>query len=179
MRLRTITALIFTLAAGVVLAQAYKWTDEDGIVHYSDRPQEGAERVQLVSDGRRPRPAPPPAARADTGAADEAAEETPAFRYESLTIGAPLAEETLWNIEGVLSVTLNVQPALQSDHRIRVYFDGTPRMVTRTSFEIEEVWRGVHNIQAEIIDASGTMMIRSMPNRFYVQQNTITRRPAN
>ncbi len=179
MRLRTITALIFTLAAGVVLAQAYKWTDEDGIVHYSDRPQEGAEWVQLVSDGRRPRPAPPPTARADTGAADEAAEETPAFRYESLTIGEPLAEETLWNIEGVLSVTLNVQPALQSDHRIRVYFDGTPRMVTRTSFEIEEVWRGVHNIQAEIIDASGTMMIRSMPNRFYVQQNTITRRPAN
>jgi len=178
---RTIITLIATLAAGAVLAQAYKWTDEDGIVHYSDRPQEGAERVQLVSDGRRPRPAPPPVARADTGAAGEAAAETQAFRfsYESLTIGAPLAEETLWNIEGVLQVTLNLQPALQSDHRIRVYFDGTPRMVPRTSFEIEEVYRGVHNIQAEIIDASGTMMIRSMPNRFYVQQNTISRRPAN
>ncbi len=176
---RTIITLIATLAAGAALAQAYKWTDEDGVVHYSDRPQAGAERVQLVSDGRRPRPAPSPVARAGSSAADEAAEETPAFSYESLTIGAPLAEETLWNIEGVLNVTLNVQPALQSGHRIRVYFDGTPRIVTRTSFGIEEVWRGVHNIQAEIIDESGTMMIRSMPNRFYVQQNTISRRPAN
>ncbi|MCZ6517727.1 MAG: DUF4124 domain-containing protein [Gammaproteobacteria bacterium] len=176
---RSIITLIATLAAGAVLAQAYKWTDEDGIVHYSDRPQEGAERVQLVSDGRRPRPAPPPVARAGSGAADEAADETPVFGYESLTIGAPLAEETLWNIAGVLNVTLNVQPALQSGHRIRVYFDGTPRIVTRTSFEIDEVWRGVHNIQAEIIDESGTMMIRSMPSRFYVQQNVISRRPGN
>jgi hypothetical protein len=57
-----------------------------------------------------------------------------------------------------------------------VYFDGEPRIVTRTSFQIQEVWRGVHNIQAEVVDESGTMLIRSMPNRFYVQQNTIAPR---
>ena len=95
------------------------------------------------------------------------------FRYESLTIEAPLAEETLWNIEGVLNVTLSLQPALQTGHRIRVYFDGTPRFVNGLSFQIDEVYRGVHNIQAEIVDKSGTMMIRSVPNRFYVQQNAI------
>jgi uncharacterized protein YjiK len=44
-----------------------------------------------------------------------------------------------------------------------------------TSFQIEEVWRGVHNIQAEIIDDTGKLMIRSEPNRFYVQQNTVIR----
>ena len=167
---RTIIILIATFAAGAALAQAYKWTDEDGVVQYSDRPHEGAERVQLVSDGIRPRPAPPPAARA---AAGDAAEEPVPFRYEALTIGAPLAEETLWNIEGVLNVTLNLQPALQPGHRIRVYFDGTPRFVSRMSFQIDEVYRGVHNIQAEIIDQSATMIIRSTPNRFYVQQNAI------
>jgi len=172
---RTIISLIFTLAAGAVLAQAYKWTDEDGVVHYSDRPQEGAEKIQLPSDGVRRRPPPPPVA----SAADEATEETAAFRYEALTIGAPIAEETLWNIEGVLNVTLNVQPALQTGHRIRIYFDGTPRMVNRTSFQLDEVYRGVHNIQAEIVDESGTMMIRSMPNRFYVQQNTIRTVPSS
>jgi hypothetical protein len=31
----------------------------------------------------------------------------------------------------------------------------------------------VHNIQAEIIDSTGQMMTRSLPNRFYVQQNSI------
>lgn len=162
-------------ATGAVLAQAYKWVDEDGVVHFSDRPQEGAERVDLPQAPRRPPP--PPAAR-QAAAAQPAAETAQAgqpFRYESLTIGAPLAEETLWNIEGVLNVRLNLQPALQPGHRIRVYFDGEPQMVNRTSFQIDEVYRGVHNIQAEILDESGNMMIRSMPNRFYVQQNTIVR----
>ena len=174
MLMRTIIAFIATLAAGAVLAQAYKWTDEDGIVHFSDRPQEGAERIQLPSDNRRSPPTQPrTVASAAAATAGEAPEEAGPFRYESLTIGSPLAEETLWNIEGVLNVTLNVDPALQPGHRIRVFFDGTPRFVNRSSFQIEEVYRGVHNIQAEVIDESGTMMIRSMPNRFYVQQNSI------
>jgi hypothetical protein len=171
---RTIIVLISTLAAGAVLAQAYKWTDEDGIVHYSDRPVPGAVRIQLPSDGRRPRPGPAPQ-RAVAAADDNGAEQTQAFRYTALSIGSPLAEETLWNIEGVLNVSLNVEPALQPGHRVRVYFDGTPRMVNSSSFQIEEVYRGVHNIQAEIIDESDALMIRSMPNRFYVQQNTIAR----
>jgi hypothetical protein len=169
---RTIIILISTLAAGTVLAQAYKWVDEDGVTNFSDRPHEGAERIQLPSDGHRP-PPPPQTVSSAAAAAAAAPEEAAVFRYESLTIAAPLAEETLWNIEGVLNVTLNLRPALQTGHRIRVYFDGTPRFVNRMSFQIDEVYRGVHNIQAEIVDESGTMMIRSMPNRFYVQQNAI------
>ncbi len=174
---RTIIILISTLAAATVLAQAYRWTDENGLVHFSDRPQEGAERIQLSSDGRRP-PPPPQTVSSAAATAEAAPEEAAVFRYESLTIVSPLAEETLWNIEGVLNVTLSLQPALQTGHRIRVYFDGTPRMVNRTSFQLDEVYRGVHNIQAEIVDESGTMMIRSMPNRFYVQQNAIRRGPS-
>ena len=40
-------------------------------------------------------------------------------------------------------------------------------------FAFEEVYRGVHNVQAEVLDETGKLMIRSLPNRFYVQQNTI------
>jgi hypothetical protein len=167
---RTFIAVISILAAGVVLAQAYKWTDENGIVHYSDRPIEGAVRVVLSTDGRRPRPTPAPRA---TRSAEESAEPAEAFSYELLSFGTPLPEETLWNIEGVLNVSLVVQPALLQGHRVRVYFDGTPRMVTGSTFQIQEVYRGVHNIQAEIIDEADALMIRSMPNRFYVQQNSI------
>ncbi len=166
-------ALLSVFAAGAVLAQAYKWTDEDGVVHFSDRPQEGAEQIQLADPVRPPPPPPRTASSAAAATAGTAPEDDGPFEYESLTIGAPLAEETLWNIEGVLNVTLNLQPALQEGHRIRVFFDGDPRYVNRTSFQIDEVYRGVHNIQAEILDESGTMMIRSMPNRFYVQQNAI------
>lgn len=156
---------------------AYKWTDADGVVHYSDVPVEGAEIVNLseytrTTGARISRAAPATRTTKDTEPAD-----TRAFRYESLSVAAPGPEETLWNIDGVLNVSLALSPGLQSGHQVRVYFDGTPRLVTGSSFQLEEVYRGVHNIQAEIIDETGKLMIRSKPNRFYVQQNTVITRP--
>jgi hypothetical protein len=54
-----------------------------------------------------------------------------------------------------------------------VYFDGSPQMASGTSVQLQEVWRGVHNLQAEVLDETGKMLIRSRTNRFYVQQTTV------
>jgi hypothetical protein len=174
MVLRTILIIAGLLAATSVLAEAYKWVDEDGVTHYSDVPREGAEIIELSeytrTTGARLYRAPPQSAgQRDTAPAD--ADEP--FKYESLSVTSPGPEETLWNIEGVLSVSLALSPGLQSGHQLRVYFDGQPRLVSGTSFQIEEVWRGVHNIQAEVIDSTGRLMVRSRTNRFYVQQSTV------
>jgi hypothetical protein len=175
MHKRIFFVFIAILAASAVMAQAYRWVDEDGIVHFSDRPQEGAERIELPSDNSRPRPV--PAARRAAPRNNDTNENEPAapFRYETLIISAPAAEETLWNIEGVLTVALDLRPGLQSGHQVRVFFDGEPRMVSSSSFQIDEVYRGVHNLQAEVVDETGKLMIRSLPNRFYVQANSIAR----
>ncbi len=172
METRTILVLLGLLAMPFALAdEAYVWTDEDGVVHYSDRPHPGAKRVELEAPNASRSPNRRGADESADG--DDAAEPAAAFRYESLEVANPGAEETLWNIEGTLSVTLALSPALQPGHQIRVYFDGNPRMVSGTTFQIDEVWRGVHNLQAEVLDETGNMMIRSRTNRFYVQQNTI------
>lgn len=174
MRLRSIILLLGLLAANGVLADAYTWTDEDGIVHFSDKPHPGATRLDLA-ESKRPRPAARRQAATDAAVpadSDTAAPAAP-FRYESLEVASPAAEQTLWNIEGALTVSLALTPALQPGHQVRAYFDGNARMVQGTSFELEEVYRGVHNIQAEVLDESGKLMIRSRPSRFYVQQNTV------
>lgn len=170
MQKRIFVAVLSLCAAGLAFAQAYKWVDEDGVVHYSDRPQPGAEVVDLP---RRPPPTSAPAARVAATSTAEQAPEEPAPGYELLEVADPGPEVTLWNIEGTLNVSLNLQPALQPGHQVRAYFDGEPRMVSGTSFQIEEVYRGVHNIQVEILDETGQMLIRSRTNRFYVQQNTV------
>jgi len=172
MELRSIVIFFCLFAAGAAAAQeAYRWVDEDGVVHYSDRPREGAEIVQLPTPNvatvrRAPRPS------ADTGS-DQAPADEPATGYTSINIVSPQAEETLWNIEGVLNVSVALQPGLRPGHQVRVYFDGEMQPVSGTSFQLQEVWRGVHNIQVEVVDATGKVMIRSQPNRFYVQQNTV------
>jgi len=171
MESRPIFVALGVLIAGAALADAYTWTDENGVVHFSDRPEPGAKQIDLPEQGvRRPSPT-----YRNPAAGEQVDESDPVgpFRYESLEISAPGAEETLWNIEGVLNVSLNLQPSLQPGHQVRVYFDGEPRMVNGTSFRIQEVWRGVHNLQVEVLDETGTLMIRSQPNRFYVQQATV------
>ena len=170
---RPFLLLVCLLAAPAVMAQAYRWVDEDGVVHFSDRPHPGAEEVELeaINTFSSPRRSAETAAGDEQPAADEAAE----FRYESINIVSPLSEETLWNIEGTLSVQLALSPALQRGHQLRVYFDGQPQTVTGTSFRIQEVWRGAHNLQAEVVDETGQLMIRSEPRRFYVQQSTVRR----
>lgn len=172
MAIRTIFVLAAVLAGGAVMAQAYKWVDEDGVVHFSDRPKPGAESIVLPKSESRPRPSPAPGLQSDDEPEAEPEDEAP-FAYQSLEIANPAAEETLWNIEGVLSVSLDLQPALQPGHQVRVFFNGEPQLVSGTSFQLEEVWRGVHNIQAEVLDETGQMLIRSRTNRFYVQQNTV------
>ena len=173
METRTILLLLGLLAASSATAgEAYVWTDESGVVHYSDRPMPGARRIQLADPNTSLSPAPRrDAASGDT--VDEPPEDSGPVRYESLEVASPGAEETLWNIEGVLSVSLALSPALQPGHQVRVYFDGNPQIVQGTSFQLQEVWRGVHNLQAEVIDQTGNMLIRSRPNRFYVQHSTV------
>ena len=169
METRPIFVLLALLAANAAFAEAYTWTDENGVVHYSDRPQPGAVLVELDEPNTSQSLARPNSAATTKAAADS---EAP-LRYESLEVAAPGAEETLWNIEGVLNVSLSLSPALQPGHQVRIYFDGNPQLVSATSFQLQDVYRGVHNLQAEVLDATGKMMIRSKTNRFYVQQTSI------
>ena len=174
MELRTIFILLALLVAAGAFADAYTWTDEDGIVHYSDRPHPGARLIELGQfSAPRPPPSTRPAATSQSMAADDEQRAAARSGYESFEIASPAAEETLWNIESTLSVVLALTPALKPGHQVRVYFDGTPQMVGGTRFQLDEVYRGVHNLQAEVIDGTGKLIIRTRPSRFYVQQNTV------
>lgn len=161
--------LVGILAVSAALADgAWTWTDAEGVVHYSDVPVDGAEPVNLseynkktgaqITNGRTTRPR------------DEPEEEV---AYDSIEIASPAAEQTLWNIEGLLNVSVTVSPALQPGHIIRAYFDGDARDVGGTSFQILDVYRGTHSLQAEVVDATGRVLVRSPTSRFYVQQNSI------
>jgi len=168
---RTLIAILSLAATGAVLADAYRWVDENGVVQYSDRPHPGAERIILFTG-------PAQSARSRTGRSVTTKEADPAAEpetqnYESIDIVSPGPEETLWNIGGNLTVTVNLQPILQEGDQVRVQINGTPLMAGGTFFVIPDIYRGVHNIQVEVIDQAGQLKIRSANNRFYVQQTSI------
>ena len=174
--MRYLIFIVLLLCAGVASAQTYRWVDEDGVVHYSDRPVEGAEEVAI--DYIRPSTAPgrsPAYQRRDRPTEDAAAEELDRPLYQSLEIGSPAEEETVWNNQGQLIVSLALQPGLQPGHRVRVYLDGTPTDASSTSVRLENVYRGAHTLQAEVLDSNGNMVMRSEARRFFVQQTSVLR----
>lgn len=163
-----LAALLVTSASA---GPAYRWVDENGQVHYSDRPRPGAEEIALPES---PAPAPQPV-RTTTTTTPAAAENEPSSGYDQLTIVTPAAQSTLWNVAGTVDVAVRVQPALASEHQLRVVLDGQ-LLETRPGgprFSIDDVFRGMHSLEVLVQDAAGNELIRSDAVPFMVQQTSI------
>ena len=154
--------------------QAYRWTDENGQVHYSDRPAPGATEVRLR--GAQGYSAPTPTAGSDAASqAEEPPGEQPARAYTRFNVLRPSQQETLWNIGSVLNVEVDLQPGLQPGHHLGAYLDENLIDVRAISneFQLTDVFRGSHTLQAVVLDATGREILRSLPVLFMIQQTTI------
>ena len=152
----------------------WRWVDQNGVVHYSDRPVDGAERVELSSAQTFAAP-PPTAATAPPASTENASPSPAAMPYRRFDIVSPAQQETLWNIGGALQVQLQLEPPLQAGNRIDVYLDGERRHLDATAPQITvpEVERGVHTLQGVVLDESGTELLRTLAVTFMVQQTSI------
>ncbi len=178
--MRKFVFLIGLLLSLPALAQVYRWVDADGVVHFSDRPVEGAERVELPESRATNFRRVAPSANRAAPSATPANNTQPAAKYESLTVVTPSDEETLWNIGGTLNVTLSLSPTLQAGHQVEVWFDGS--VLDRTdprslSFTVPNVYRGRHNLWARVVDTNGNVLIQSNDVTFFVQQTSIANPP--
>jgi hypothetical protein len=169
--------LLSALLVGPVSgAPAYTWTDANGIVHFSDTPVPGARQIELAgAQGFGNRSSAQPTQAASSAPAAAAAEPAPTSPYRLLSIAAPAQQETLWNTGGSLSVRIEVQPRLQPGHRLDVVLDGARKNLSATGLEftVPEVFRGLHTMEALVVDPRGTEIARSSPITFVVQQTSL------
>ena len=174
--MRKCLILLFALTVGAVhAAPAWRWVDANGQVHYSDTPVDGAKRIDLPGAqtfGTAQRP--PPATDKSPGQAPAKATGA-AQRYRAFNIVSPTQQETLWNVGTVVNVQIQLDPPLEPNHLLDVYVDGQRRNLnTRgTELTLEDIYRGVHTIQAVIVDDSGAEVMRSLATTFMVQQSSI------
>lgn len=162
--------LVSLFCAAAFGQQAYRWTDENGQVHYSDRPAPGATQIELRgAQGYSPAVQP----RAQQAAAESS---QPTVReYTAFNVISPAQQETLWNIGAVLNVQVELEPGLQPGHHLGAYLDGQLIDVraTTTQFQLPDVFRGTHTLQAVVLDASGEELLRSLAVTFMVMQTSL------
>lgn len=162
---------LLSMTAHGAETETWRWVDERGVVHYSDRPHPGAERVDLRSVQSYEAP------RLSTRTADgqDGEEEGAQNPYKRIAVVQPGAGETLWNIGGRLDVQLDVEPSVRGAHRLQVQLDGEPVSgvpEAQTQFTIGNVFRGAHTLTASVVDAEGRELATSAPVQFFVHQSS-------
>jgi Domain of unknown function (DUF4124) len=165
-RLWIALGLFAALAAGA--AVIYKWTDADGVTHYSDQAVPGAEKIVTSSGSANGIGG---GARAQTNAASTNAPPTgPAFSV--FTIDAPAKEQVFFGDE-IVPVRLSLQPGLRPNQTITWHLNGTQlndQGPDATAFALQDLPRGTYTIAATVTD-SGTGESRSTDSvTFYVRQ---------
>lgn len=165
-------ALLVMFSVGAAASEMWRWVDERGVVHYSDRPQPGAERVQLKPAQSYTAPAPAAATPSSARPGTPEAPRAPAVSYSRLSIVSPSQGENLWNIGAQLSVQLEVDPPLAPGHRQQVYLDESPvaGAPQGTQFTLGDVFRGERRLRVSIVDETDRELAASETVTFYVHQ---------
>lgn len=172
-RLRSVIFVVWLIAATAAAQPVYESQDRAGPV-FSDRPTAGASEVALPPLNVMDSPQPPPEA-ARPAAATAA--------YAALTIVQPENGGTVHSNTGQFSVSLAIEPALQTARgdTIAVRLDDTVLPTTRTTLDFDisaAEWQTVatdgtdHQLEVAVVDRSGKAIIVSPVVRFYVHRAT-------
>lgn len=146
-------------------AVVYKWTDADGVIHYSDQPVPGAEKIYTASStaGSVVRGS----AASDSSA--PSAKKTGGLGYTEFAIISPTPEQTFFGDETV-AVNLNLEPGLKPEQTITWHLNGKELEDTSSHFSLPRLDRGAYVIAATITDQASGESRTSDSVTFYVRQ---------
>ncbi|WP_163578191.1 DUF4124 domain-containing protein [Halomonas faecis] len=170
------------LAAPAGATTVYRTTDEQGNVVFTDNPERGGEKVELKpltvvpARGEVQRDEASSAPVESEGERQAASESSPFMPYDRFGIAAPANEETLpTGAAGKVAVELAIEPPLREDHRVRLLVDGeiSQSALHTDAFLLNDLPRGEHVLQAELLDANGDVRHRSDPVTLYVQRASV------
>lgn len=169
-------AIALAVSPAPALADVYRWVDEDGVVHFSDEPRDGAERIEVQEPPtvRLPRPQSSGTSAATGGQAEDDGDE--AAGYERFAITSPTEEQTIQSAPGEVPVSLSLEPGLREGHRIRLLLDGSPADVSplrSLQVTLGPLDRGPHTLAAEVTDASGRVRARTETVTFYLHRPSV------
>lgn len=168
--LRRLIVLGLFAAVGAQAAVVYKWTDADGVVHYSDQPEPGAEKIYTSAEALN-RATPTRAGPGSSARTQKVIK--PGLTYTVFSISSPSAEQTF--IDEPVPVRLDLTPQLQHGHTLTWRLNGQALADQQDSlqFTLTDVPRGAYTLTATIDDAENQESASAASISFYVKQPTV------
>ena len=162
-------------AVAVQAAVVYKWTDHGGVVHYSDQPVPGAEKI--ITAGRAPAGGGESPGRSMSSTAPNAAPvKKPATGtlFTQMAIVAPSPEQTFFGDE-VINVLLALQPELRPNQSITWFLNGQElhQDAVETHFSLKSLDRGTYSLSATVVDQDSGLSQSADNISFFVRQPSV------
>lgn len=166
---RIVLLLVMSLALSPLLAQekGYKVVRPDGSVEYTDQPAAGAKEFVLPKAQTYEAPTLP-----TWESSPQTGKQQKVEGYQ-LNITSPSADQTYQAGDTAVTVRVEVQPDLQAGHTLVILLDGVVVAEGKTIVSLGDVERGTHAINAEVRDASGTVIASGTPVTFHRFQPSI------
>ena len=151
-------------------AVVYKWTDSEGVVHYSDQSVPGAEKIYTATSTA--------VGTASAGhstaesQAPSAKKEPPGLGFTEFSITSPAPDQTFFGDEAI-NVNLALTPALKTDQIITWHLNGRQlddQGPAATQFNLPHLDRGTYVIAATITDQTTGDSFSTNSVSFFVRQ---------
>jgi Domain of unknown function (DUF4124) len=145
----------------------YRWVDAQGVVHYSDTPQPGAQKLEIApAQTFQPGPIPTTQSVGEVG---------PRADQYTCLITQPQPQQSIYAPETV-PVSVQLSPDLRSGDHVQVSFDGaavSPVDDSGLDFQIDMPVRGQHEVTATVVDSNGKTVCTSPAVTFYVRRPSV------
>ncbi|MGY3903594.1 DUF4124 domain-containing protein [Aeromonas lusitana] len=173
--------LLLMLAGTAQAAKVFSWVDANGITHYTDAPPPGKNAKELdlrVSPliGTSPHSVQVDNFNSLTGADAKKAQENikPTIELLSPEPGSTLRDNT-GNI--VFQGQIHPQAPVQYDVRLILNGKAVPLVHNSLAIRVENLDRGAHEAQLELLAKDGTILAKSKPSTFYLHRTTADQAP--
>lgn len=170
-------SLLLLATSAAQAAKVYSWTDNQGVVHYTDAPPPGqkAKEVDLrVAPfiGTAPRSVQVDNFNSLTGVDAKKEKEAAKLVIELLS---PEQGSTLRDNTGNVVFQGQVRPQPPTQYDVRLTLDGkaAPLVNNALAIRVENLDRGAHEAQLELLAKDGTILAKSKPATFYLHRTRV------
>jgi len=159
-----ICLLILCLFPLLCSAAVYRWVDNKGSVHYSDKPRKGAKKTfipEVQTYEAQQLRSPSPRVTKDSR-----------LSYSQLVITQPQPETTFRNTTGAVDVQFTLKPELQANDKVQFLLNGkvVASSGSTAGFSFTGINRGTHQIALQVVDGDGKVLIKSRAITIYMHQ---------
>lgn len=173
------TILFLSITCSTIHAQVYSYTDKNGHTIYTDDPPKG-QLVKKLDLGSQPinklEQNTTNTSERNIRRSPQAQQPAEPFRYNLLRITLPEPDAAISNTGGVMTVSIETNPSIRSDHAYQILVDGKIVMSSpdKTVIQLENLERGDHQLAVAIVDKNGKIIEQTPSQPFHIRQTTLS-----